>query len=285
MAGVKFTNSLAKGLRVLESFSPASPKLKLQEIAEKTQLPKVTAFRFIRTLMTLGYIARDEQSRTYCLTPRVLSLGFTVLSSIELREVALPHLEQLSAASNQTVNLGVMDHTDVVYIERIKRKQILNIELYVGSRVSIYSTSIGRAILAFLPPANLQSLLPEILKNPEAALHCGAGGEKLLESLEAVRRLGYAMSDDIPFIPGVRTIAAPVFKAGGEVEGAINMPVFTQFVAREELTARYLPLLLETAGRISAERGYRGVPSGAAADGARAGTAPRRRAGKRAPES
>jgi len=255
MPGVKFVSSLEKGLKVLESFTSANPRLKLQQITNRVGLPKVTVFRFVRTLVKLGYISHDAESRTYSLTPRMLSLGFTVLSSIDLRDVALPYLEELSRITGQNVNLGVMDGTEVVYIERVRRRQTAAIELYVGSRVNMYRTSIGLAILAFLSHDKVQTTLDEMLKDPETVKYTGSKGERLVAALQEVRRNGYALTDG-EFIPGVRTIAAPIFDAKGCVEGAVNMPAFAVAVSREELVTRYLPLLLRTAEEISAARGY-----------------------------
>ena len=255
MAGVKLTNSLEKGIRVLETFTPANPKLRLQQIVDKTGMPKATVFRFVRTFMKIGYISHDPETKTYTPTPRLLSLGFTALSSIELRDVALPYIEELSRTTGQNVNLGVMNGHEVVYIERVKRRQILSIELYVGSRVNMYRTSIGRAILAFLSPDALQAAVAAMLQDQEAVKWVGDQGERLLEELREVRKKGYALTDG-DFVPGVRTIAAPIFNLNGDVEGAINMPVFALIVSREEQLNRHLPLLLETAEKLSVARGY-----------------------------
>lgn len=255
MPGVKFTNSIERGLKVFETFTPATPRLRLQQIADKTGLPKVTVFRFVRTLMKLGYISHDPESKTYSLTPRVLSLGFTALSSIELRDVARLYLEELSRITDQNVNLGIMDKSEVVYIECIKRRQIISIDLYVGSRVNMYRTSIGRAILAFLSPDIYQTTLTDMLKYTEAVKYIGPKGERLVDILEEVRQKGYALTDG-DFVPGVRTVAVPIFNAKADVEGAINMPVFGHMVTREELIERHLPLLFQAAEKISAARGY-----------------------------
>lgn len=258
MGGVKFTAALAKGIRILETFTPACPRMKLQELADRTNLPKVTAFRLVRTLMTLGYISHDSASRTYSLTPRVMSLGFTALSSVELRHVASPYIQELSRVTDQNVNLGILDKTEVVYVETIKKKQPvrLSLELNVGSRVNLYQTSIGRAFLAFMSPDKAASLLSELLEDSEAVHYIGKRGERLAPILDEARRRGYALTDG-DFIPGVRTIAAPVFDERGDVEGAINMPVFAHVVSLERLTGEFASLLLKSAEEISRARGFK----------------------------
>jgi IclR family pca regulon transcriptional regulator len=255
MAGAKLAESVQRAFSVLEVFTPARPTMKLREVSDTTGLPKVTAFRFLKTLMSLGYIAHDPRTKTYSLTARVLSLGFTVLASIPLREVALPYLDDLSRVTQQNVNLGIIDGTDIVYIERIKRRRILNIDNYVGTRLKLYETAIGKAAMAFMPDVDLQWTLSEILKDPHAISHIGPRGKKLLKELGDIRTGGYALNNE-ELIKGLRSIAAPIRGAGGTSEGAINLPVFSAEVSLKELTERYLPLLLEAADRISAIRGF-----------------------------
>jgi IclR family pca regulon transcriptional regulator len=252
--GSKLTDSVQRAFTILEAFSPECPRMTLQQVEEKTELPRVTVFRYLRTLGSLGYVSQDSTSKSYFLTPKVLSLGFAMLASIELRDIALPYLEELSRATNQIVNLGIADKTEVVYIERIKRKQILNIDLYVGSRLSIYRTSIGLALLAFMDEASFSLLLKEIMQEPGAAKYVGPDGTRLLTALQEVRGKGYALNNE-DLIPGLRAIAAPIFNGRGSVEAAVNMPVFSIEVSLKELTERHLPLLLNTAAKISAALG------------------------------
>jgi len=251
----KFVTSLQRGLEILEAFTPAEAKLKLRELTLKTGLPKTTVFRLLKTLISLDYVHFNSEAKQYSLGPRVMSLGFTVLSSLDLRDAALPHIEDLSRIADQNVNLGILDRTEVVYIERIKKRRILNIDHHVGSRLNIYQSSIGRAILAFLRKDKFREVLREILKDREAVKHIGPNGEQLLEKLQETHLKGYALNDE-EMTPGLRAIGAPVFNAQGEVEAAINIPVFSQMVSREELIQRYAPLLLDTAKKVSAARGF-----------------------------
>ncbi len=248
-------NSIQKAFQVLEVFNPSEPRLRLQQIIEKTNLPKTTAFRLLRGLTSLNYLYFDQKTKMYSLGLRVMSLGFTVLSTLDLRDSALPHLEELSRISDQNVNLGILDKTEVVYIERIKRRRILNIDLHVGSRLNAFQSSIGRAILAFLPEDEFQKTIREIKKDPEARKQIRFDEKELFKKLEEVRRKGFALNNE-EMIPGLRAIGAPVFNYKGVVEGAINMAVFSVEVSLRELMERYLPLLLETAKKISATRGY-----------------------------
>lgn len=251
MAKENFVHSLKKGLKILETFTPENPKLKLQELTLSTGLPKTTVFRFLHTLTALNYVRFDNKTREYFLGPKVMSLGYATLAGIDLREIARPYLEELSQSSGQNVNIGILDGTEVVYIERIIKRHLIRTDRTVGSRVNIYETAIGRAILANLDGDKFEKIWRELLSDPVARKHIGKNSERFLNLLEGVRRNGYSVSDE-DFIPGIRAIAAPIFSAKGNAEAAINMPVFTKTVSQRQLTKRYAPMLVDTATRISA---------------------------------
>ncbi len=253
---MKLVESLRKGLEVMEAFSSHKPRLRLQEVARLTGQPKATAYRLLRTLMSLGYVRYDQSSQEFYLGSRVMSLGFTVLSSLDLREAARPYLEELSAKTKQNVNLGILDRCDVIYIERIKTRRILNIDLFVGSRLPAHSTSIGQAILAFLPEDELEELIGIMSKDELVASEIGGHGEALKERLAQVRRQGYALNDQDTFV-GLRAVAAPLFNKQGRPEGAVNLATFSQLTTREELLQMHLPWLLTTVASISRSRGFR----------------------------
>lgn len=257
MAQYKPIYSLLKGLSILEAFTISKSMLGFQELISITGMPKATMFRFIHTLTSQNYISFDSRSRKYFLAPRVMSLGFAVLSNLDLKEVALPYLQSLSGESDQNVNLGILDRTEVVYIESINKYKhdLLNINVRVGSRFNCYQSSSGKVILAFLEPDRFQSVLNDLIKDSEAVKYVGITGGKLTKMLEEVRRRGYALNDG-EIVKGVRSIAAPIFDAHGHIEAAVNMPVFSDRISRKELVKRYLPQLLATAERISASRGF-----------------------------
>jgi IclR family pca regulon transcriptional regulator len=250
----KLVNSLIKGLNILEAFTPSQTSFSFQELTKKTGFPKTTVFRFLRTLTFHDYLSFDPKTKKYFLGPRVMSLGFAVLSGMDLRHVASPYLEELAKVSDQNVNLAILDNIEVVVIERIKKWQLLDINIPIGGRLNCYQTSSGQAIMAFLKQEKFQSLLKILLKDKEAVKHIGPNGSKLIKKLKEAWQKGYVFCNG-EFAQGVRSIAAPIFNAQGEVEGAVYMPVLSQAVSREELVERYAPLLLDTAKKISTARG------------------------------
>jgi IclR family pca regulon transcriptional regulator len=252
---MKVVESLKRGLEILQSFSVEQPRLRLREIALQTNLPKPTTYRLLRTLLSLEYVRFDPVANEYQLGPRVLSLGFTAILNLDLRETALPYIEELFRKTEQTVNLGILDGRDVVYIVRIKQPRSLNLDLYVGSRLNIYRSCIGRAILAHLEAVKYDELMSEFSDDPEAVEFIGKDGSKLSKELLQVRRKGYALNDG-EFLRDHRVAAAPVFNAAGEVEGAVNIAVLSRQCSRKTLINEYVPLLLETTRAISNNLGY-----------------------------
>jgi len=255
---MKMVESLRKGLEVMEAFTAARPKLRLQEVTDLTGLPKATTYRMLRTLISLGYVRYDSVSAYFELRPRVMALGFTVLSSLDLRDTSQPFLEDFSRASGQNVNLGILDGLEVVYVGRVKQHSNLDLDLSVGSRLPAVVSSMGRAILAHTPGPRLDEFIGRLLEDEQYAEMVGPDGSILREKLAQARQDGYALNDQETF-SGLRAAGAPVFNAQGEVEGAVSVAVFTQITSREELLEEMVPRLLQTARDISQARGYLGA--------------------------
>jgi IclR family pca regulon transcriptional regulator len=226
-------------------------------MANKTGLPKTTVHRFLKTLLAMNYVTLEPRTKVYSLAPRVMALGFSVLSGMGLRHTAQPYLQTLSKETDQNVNLVILDRTDVLFIERIMVRRIINTNLHVGSRLNCYQTAAGRSIIAFLSHDRYAALLSDLLKDKEAITFIGRRGEKLNAILEDVRDRGYAMNNN-EWVPGLRAIGCPVFNDRGEVEASVSMSFISQLVSLEEMIDRYVPRLLETAGKISSVRGFSG---------------------------
>lgn len=116
----------------------------------------------MKTLSEMNYLRYDEPSKRYYLGMRVVSLGVSVLQSMELREIARPYLEMLSRECNRTVNLAVLEKEEMVYIERIRVPSLRDFSLFVssvGNRMPVWNTSVGRAVLAYLKPEKLREII------------------------------------------------------------------------------------------------------------------------------
>ncbi len=253
---MKRAETLVKGLEILQLFSAHSSGLRLPEITRLTGLPKATAYRFLQTLLDQNYLHYFPSTGLFRLGPKVMSLGYSALLGFDLAELAEPYLDDLSKKINENVNLGVLDGIDMVYLVRIRVHTIFSLNLTVGSRVASHNSAIGRALLAYVSEDRLQAVIKEMGRDPEIAGKIGRNGEELRRHLDVVREKGYALTDG-EFLPGLASVAVPVFDAAGHAEAAINVPVYTRLCTVEKLIDDHLPFLLATAQGISELRGYR----------------------------
>lgn len=252
--GAGFSQSLERGLAVLSAFAPDHPALGISELAHKLAMTRSTTHRYVATLATLGYLQQDDSTRKYRLGPRVLDLGFSVLGSLELREIAAPHLRRLTDTTGHTSNLAIRDDTDVILVDRVRgrpgRYHHLEFNLHVGSRLPSYCSATGKALLAFLPRPDLDRLLERmelVQRGPRTLTDKGA----LLAELEQVRRAGVAVNDE-ELDSALRSIAAPVRARSGEVVAAVNVSIPWSPVAMTELVSQLGPTLQATARQIAA---------------------------------
>src|SRR5712691_13106228 len=117
---VTYSKSLERGLAILSSFASARPLLGVSDLSREVGLSRSTTHRYVATLATLGYLQQDGATRKYRLGPRVLDLGFSAIHSMELREISAPHLQQLSDETGHTVNMAILEGTDILYVERCR---------------------------------------------------------------------------------------------------------------------------------------------------------------------
>lgn len=144
--------SLAKGFRVLQTFTASDSELTLAEVARRAELDNATAFRILNTLVMLGYVERTAHGRSFRLSLKVLDLGFNAIARMELRDRVRPVLRSLVGEVNEAASVAVLDGAEVVYIERVQAGMVrLGVDVRVGSRIPAYCSAVGLAILAYLP--------------------------------------------------------------------------------------------------------------------------------------
>ncbi|RQH09939.1 IclR family transcriptional regulator [Paraburkholderia dinghuensis] len=160
----KFVVALARGLELLRAFRPGETLLGNRDFVERTGLPKATVNRLAYTLTVLGYLRFDESLGKYALDAGVLSIGFTMLSGTDILELARPHLRAFAREVGAAVSLGCRDGLDMVYLETIRSETALTLGLASGSRLSMLTSSMGRAYLAVLPLDTRTALMAELEK-------------------------------------------------------------------------------------------------------------------------
>jgi IclR family transcriptional regulator, pca regulon regulatory protein len=254
-----YSQSLERGLAVLSAFRSGRPLLGVSELGREVGLSRSTAHRYVATLATLGYLQQDDATKKYRLGPRVLDLGFSAIHSMELREISAPHLQRLSDETGYTVNMAILDGTDIVYVERCRSARVgqraIDLNLHIGSRLPAYCTSMGKILLAYLADSEREAILDELVlrqRGPNTLTQRKA----LLSELQHVRQTGLAINNE-ELAYGLRSIAAPVLSQSGATAAAINLAVHSSMITMAELVKRLGRPLKRTAAEISAHIGYR----------------------------
>lgn len=232
---------------MIRAFSAEAPLLTIAQVAERTSLTRAVARRYLFTLQELGYVVRNQDR--YGLTPRLLDLGFTYLSTIDVTSVVQPFMEQVTSALHESCSVSVLDGTEIVYIARVPAKRIMSVNLVVGSRLPAHTTSLGKVLLAFLPPAELEAYL-RTAKLQKLTPRTISDRDTLRTVLAEVRQRGWAIANE-ETEDGVRTVAAPIFNRHGEVRAAINVSGHSSRVSLAQLQSEYLPVLSRAARGIS----------------------------------
>jgi len=249
-----FIHSLQKGFSILTIFSPQKPYLTLSEVARANDMNLATARRYLLTLKELGYVAQDFDAKKYRLTPKVLTLGFSVLKSMDLRSRALPYMMKITQDLNVTTQCAILEGTEVLYIERVRSSDVVVLDLTVGSRLPAHCTSLGKAILAFMDEKEREELIEKMNLVPITPQTI-TDKQLLRKELELTRQRGYAISDQ-ELTVGLRALGVPIFKGGKErreVEAALSLSFPCHRTEGSDLEAVFVERLLEISSKISLE--------------------------------
>lgn len=226
---------LAKGLQVIESFTPDHPRQSIAEVARATGLDRATARRCLLTLHLGGYA--DYDGKFFTLTPRVLRLGTACLATMPLPQIVQPLLDSLSEKVGQSSSVSILDGGEIVYVARAAQRRVMSIGLMPGSRLPAYCTSMGRVLLAALPEDQARDLLTAPL--PARTPRTLTDPALILAELACIRAQGYAVIDQEVEL-GLQSIAVPIRNARGKVVAAANIGVGAIHKDTAEIVAAYL---------------------------------------------
>lgn len=242
-----FMTSLARGLAVIRAFSQHRQSQTIAQLSHATGLPRAAVRRCLYTLKQLGYVGASE--RNFCLRPKILNLGHAYLSSTPLAVSAQQFLDQVNAAVHESCSLAILDENEIMYVARsAATTRIMSIDLKPGSRLPAYCSSIGRVLLAHLPPEELEACLAQVKLEPYTE-RTVTSREKLMQILETVRDHGYALVDQ-ELEMGLRSIAVPVRDRKGRVVAAMNVGAAAARASVRELEANVLGHLRAAAGEL-----------------------------------
>src|SRR5690348_6528553 len=247
--GPDFIEALARGLDVIRAFTPNRPAMSLSEVATAAGLARPTARRILLTLEELGYIRADNG--TFALTPRILELGMAYIGATSIWELARPHMERLVARTGESSSLAQLDGSDIVYVARVAVPKIITLAVTIGTRFPAMQTSLGKVLLAALPPGEAERVLAEPSRSGITAKWQPGQAERAAALREVAER-GWALTDE-QLAPGIRSVAAPLRDGEGRVIASVNVTVHAAETPVEVLTGEYLPQLLRAAAAISAD--------------------------------
>ena len=245
-----FMSSLARGLAVINAFSQQRPQQSISQLSLKTEIPRAAVRRCLLTLARLGYVGHDPERRTFMLRPKVLSLGYAYLSSIPLVTMAQPVLDRLSQSLHESSSVAVLEGGEIAYVARSKSsRRIMSVDLSVGSRLPAYCTSLGRVLLAGIPPPELKAYLAD-LKPVKRTPHTVVSKEGLRAAIDAARRDGFSIVDEELEV-GLRSIAVPITDIRGEVIAAVNASTHASPLNLAQFQSTFLPALRHAAAELN----------------------------------
>lgn len=247
--GPDFIEALARGLEVIAAFRPHQPVMSLSDVAVATGLARPTARRILLTLRDLGYVRAEGAG--FALTPRVLDLGVAYVRSMGLWDVARPHLTRLSERTGESCSVAQLDGSDIVYVARVAVPRIVALTVQIGTRFPALPTSLGKVLLAALCPDEVDAVLAEPSRSGLTPRWQPDRDEREA-ALREVRARGWALTDE-QLALGIRSVAAPLRDGAGRVVAAVNVNTHAAETSLEHLIDHHLPLLLHTAGEISAD--------------------------------
>jgi IclR family pca regulon transcriptional regulator len=242
-----FMTSLARGLAVLQAFSDQRRHLTIAQISHRTDIPRASVRRCLHTLIELGYAEADDNH--FSLKPKVLTLGYSYLSSTPLTVSAHPYLNQISRRLNESCSLAVLQDDEVLYVGRSAASRIMSVSLTTGSRLPAYCTALGRVLLAHLAPAELDRYFERVQLQAHTE-RTVVSAARLREILAEVRTNGYALIEEELEI-GLSSIAVPVRGATGIVLAALNVGAHAARVPSRRMKEEFLPVLLKGAQDLS----------------------------------
>jgi IclR family transcriptional regulator, pca regulon regulatory protein len=242
-----FVEALARGLDVIKAFGPTAMELTVSEVAARTGLARPTARRLLMTLEHLGYA--HSSGGEYSLTTKTLELGTSYIAALGIWDVAQPHLVALVAKTGESSSMSQLDGSDIVYTARAPVAKIIALSVHIGTRFPAVATSMGRVLLADLPPDRLDEVL-EIPSQSGIIPRVTPTRAELDDALAEVRERGWAIADEL-LSAGIRSVAAPVKDRAGRTAAAMNVTAYAGDTSIQKLTDVYRPLLVEAAAATS----------------------------------
>lgn len=252
--GTAHVQSVDRALVLIEILARENRELSLTEIAHLAGRPKSTVYGLLATLGVHQYVEQSPVTGHYRLGIRLFELGNIVARSWNIREIALPVMQQLNSRLNEMVQLATDDKGEVLYLEKVDSTHIMRIVSDIGTRLPMHCSGLGKVLLAAKTPAEVRWIL-----NKKGMLrmtsHTITNLADMNRELEQVRQQGYAI-DDREIMDSLRCVAAPIYNRNGQVQFALSVSGFSSTMVGAHFE-NCIQCLVQAADKISHGMGYR----------------------------
>ena len=247
------SNAVERALSIFELIAESQNGLSNSDLSRRLQIPKSSASYILRVLEKRHYLQRDERGK-YRLGLKLVSLTRGALTHLDIREIAKPILEQFLQKSRLAeAHLAVLDNGRAVYVEKVESQSFVKMDIWVGHRLPIHTTAIGKALVAYLPESETLQILS--LRGMEKKTRKSINNpQKYLRELEKVRQYGFAI-DDEENAEGVRCVASPIFDANGKVTAALGTSTIIMQLNETQLP-KVVEMIKDAAAKVSQRLGY-----------------------------
>lgn len=252
-SGTPSAPAVERILSILELLSVTKSGLTLPELSRRLRLPKSSTHCLLVTLERRGYLLRNKRTHRYMFGLKLFSLANMALTGIELREQATSFLQSLMQRSRLTVHMAIIEYDEAVLIGKVEAPGLVRLATWVGKRMELHCSAIGKCLLAYLPEAELMHMVQDrgLTRNNENTI---TSIRMLKKQLASIRRVGYSIEDEEGEI-GCRCVGAPIFDNSGTVVAAISVSGTTAQIRSEDF-AYFGRLVRQTASDISEVLGF-----------------------------
>lgn len=246
--------SVDRAIQIVDLFTGDLTELGITEIAQMMNLGKSTVYGLVNTLLAAGYLEQNPENKKYHLGLKLFELGSIVQERMNIREIALPYLKNISKEFGMTVHMGLYQDWEVIYIDKVDAPNTRIVYSQVGKRAPMYCTGIGKAVLANLKAADIQYILRTQFRE-KLTPHTRIEDGQILQELEEIRKKGYSVDNEEVEI-GLKCVAVPIFDYRKNPVAAISISSTAAVMERmniEEAASK----LKRNAMEISRKLGFR----------------------------
>jgi IclR family KDG regulon transcriptional repressor len=229
----------------------------ISELSIRLAMPKATVYRFLQTMISLGVVRQEAESERYSLTMKLFELGANVLKHLDLIEMAKPQMQILSEKTSETIHLGVLADSEVIYINKVDAKHNLGMYSRVGKRAPIHVTALGKALLAWETPERRDIAMAGMIYT-RFRKNSVVGPEQFLEELERTRQRKYGL-DNEEFEEHIICISVPIFDHWNSVVAGLSVS-FPEFRFDRSRMDEYALMIIAAGRAVSLDLGCSAYP-------------------------